>query len=349
VLSGAGLDMAEASALNGCPKSRFLFARMVRVDERSNGMAGEASEIVLRFLAAPFDITYGGTVHGGKLLEWIDKAGYACAVGWSAHYCVTAYVGDVHFTRPVAIGELVEVSARMVHTGRSSMHILVVVSSADPKDGIFTEATRCLTIFVAVDAARRPVPVPRWQPTTAEDKHLQEGAVRRIQVRADIEAALKLQTYSDAGTAPETALRFLAAPTDVNWGGKVHGGTVMRWIDEAAYVCAVGWSRNECVAVYAGGVRFYQSLQIGSIVECRARLLHTGRTSMHISIHVRSGDPMTGKLDLTTHCLIVFVALDESRRPRPIRRWDPRSEEDLALEKHALQLIELRGNAPPST
>jgi 4-hydroxybenzoyl-CoA thioesterase len=64
-------------------------------------MAGEASEIVLRFLAAPFDITYGGTVHGGKLLEWIDKAGYACAAGWSAHYCVTAYVGDVHFTRPL--------------------------------------------------------------------------------------------------------------------------------------------------------------------------------------------------------------------------------------------------------
>jgi acyl-CoA hydrolase len=175
-------------------------------------MAGEASEIFLRFLAAPFDITYGGTVHGGKLLEWIDKAGYACAVGWSAHYCVTAYVGDVHFTRPVGIGELVEVSARLVHTGRSSMHILVVVSSADPKDGIFTEATRCLTIFVAVDAGRRPVPVPRWQPTTDEDTHLQEGAIRRIQVRAEIEAAMKLQTYSDAGTAPQTTLRFLVAP-----------------------------------------------------------------------------------------------------------------------------------------
>jgi acyl-CoA hydrolase len=331
------------------PRKSFLFAPMVRVDERSNGMSGEASEIVLRFLAAPFDITYGGTVHGGKLLEWIDKAGYACAVGWSAHYCVTAYVGDVHFTRPVAIGELVEVSARMVHTGRSSMHILVVVSSADPKDGIFTEATRCLTIFVAVDAARRPIPVPRWQPTAAEDRHLQEGAIRRIQVRADIEAAMKLQTYSDAGTAPETALRFLAAPTDVNWGGKVHGGTVMRWIDEAAYVCAVGWSRTECVAVYAGGVRFYQSLQIGSIVECRARLLHTGRTSLHISVHVRSGDPKTDKLDLTTHCLIVFVALDESSQPRPVPRWEPRSDEDLALEKHARQLIELRGNAPPWT
>ena len=69
------------------------------------------SHIVLRFLAAPMDITYGGTVHGGKLLEWIDKAGYACAAGWSGRYCVTVYVGDVRFTRPVAIGEIQEGTA----------------------------------------------------------------------------------------------------------------------------------------------------------------------------------------------------------------------------------------------
>jgi acyl-CoA hydrolase len=74
-------------------------------------------------------------------------------------------------------------------------------------------------------------------------------------------------------------------------------------------------SRTECVAVYAGGGRFYQSLQIGSIVECQPRLLHTGRTSMHISVHVRSGDLKTDELDVTTHCLIVFVALDDSRHP----------------------------------
>lgn len=312
-------------------------------------MPGQASEIVLRFLAAPFDISYGGTVHGGKLLEWIDKAGYACAVGWSAHYCVTAYVGDIRFTRPVAIGELVEVSAKLVHTGRSSMHILVVVSSADPKDGTFTEATRCLTIFVAVDEERRPVQVPTLHPVTDADAQLREDAIRRIQVRADIEAAMKEQNYSNAGTAPESTLRFLAAPTDVNWGGKVHGGTVMRWIDEAAYVCGVGWSRTECVAVYAGGVRFYRPLQIGSIVETRARLLHTGRTSLHISVHVRSGDPKTQELELTTHCLIVFVALNESGQPTPVPAWQPRSDEDVALEQHARHLMELRSSAPPWT
>ena len=58
--------------------------------------------ITLRFLVAPSDLdATGQTVQAGRVLEWIDKAGYASAVGWSGAYCVTAYVGDVHFTRPI--------------------------------------------------------------------------------------------------------------------------------------------------------------------------------------------------------------------------------------------------------
>jgi acyl-CoA hydrolase len=291
------------------------------------------SSIVLRFLAAPMDITYGGTVHGGKLLEWIDKTGYACAVGWSGRYCVTVYVGDVRFTRPVAIGELVEVEAQLVHTGRTSMHILVTVSSADPKTGEFSEATRCVTVFVAVDPDGRPSSVPTWSPPTPEAAEL---------VRASIKAAMDEQTYSSAGSAPERTLRFLAAPSDVNWGGKVHGGTVMRWIDEAAYVCAVGWNRGRAIAVYAGGVRFYRPLLIGSVVEVTARLIHTGEHSMHISVHVRSGDPRTEHRDLTTHCLMIFVGLDDENRLALVPTWTPRSEEDAALDRHARELVELR-------
>ena len=300
------------------------------------------SHIVLRFLAAPMDITYGGTVHGGKLLEWIDKAGYACAAGWSGRYCVTVYVGDVRFTRPVAIGEIVEVEARLVHTGRTSMHILVSVSSADPKTGEYTEATRCLTVFVAVDPDGRPAPVQAWQPTTPEVQQLQAGALRSAKVRADIEAAMEQQTYTAAGTALERTLRFLAAPSDVNWGGKVHGGTVMRWIDEAAYVCAAGWNRGSAIAVYAGGVRFYRPLLIGSVVEVRARLVHTGRSSMHISVHVRSGAPTTDERQLTTHCMMIFVALDDERQSAAVREWVPVSDEDVALDAHARHLVELR-------
>jgi len=74
-----------------------------------------AREITLRFLAAPTDAGYSGNVGGGRVLQWIDQAGYACAVGWSGRYCVTAYVGNVKFSRPVGVGHLVEVAARLVH------------------------------------------------------------------------------------------------------------------------------------------------------------------------------------------------------------------------------------------
>jgi acyl-CoA hydrolase len=301
---------------------------------------------VLRFLAAPMDITYGDMVQGGKVLEWIDNAGYACAAGWSGHYCVTVYVGDVRFSRPVGTGELVEVEARLVHTGRTSMHILCTVSSADPKTGQFTEATRCLTVFVAVDPGGMPTEVPTWTPPISEAAaELQAGALRSTEVRASIEAEMRQQIYSDAGTAPERTLRFLAVPSDANWGGKVHGGIAMRWIDEAAYVCAVGWNHGRVVAVYAGGVRFYRPILIGSVVEVSARLVHTGEHSMHISVHVRSGDPRTTERELTTHCLLIFVGLDEENHPVSVPVWEPVSDEDVALDRHARKLVELRRHA----
>ena len=40
----------------------------------------------------------------------------------------------------------------------------------------------------------------------------------------------------------ETTFRFLAEPTSVNFGGKVHGGALMKWIDETAYACSAVWS-----------------------------------------------------------------------------------------------------------
>ena len=191
-------------------------------------MKAGSGEIVLRFLAAPTDATFSGRVHGGKVLEWIDKAGYACATGWSGRYCVTAYVGDIHFSRPVEIGELVEVHGRLVHTGRSSMHVLLTVSSANPRDVEFTQATQCLTVFVAVDEKGAAVAVPPWKSSSSEQVERQDSVIGRIALRREIETAMAQQRYSEAGTAPQQTLRFLAAPTDVNWGGKVHGGTVRK-------------------------------------------------------------------------------------------------------------------------
>ncbi len=140
----------------------------------------------------------------------------------------------------------------------------------------------------------------------------------------------------------EVTLRFLAEPTDVNFGGKVHGGAVMKWIDQAGYACAVGWSRQYCVTLYVGGIRFYKPVHIGDMVEVRAELIYTGRTSMHIAVDVSAGDPKEGRYAQTTHCIIVFVALDSQGTPIEVERWEPETEEDVALEQYAKSHMELR-------
>ena len=141
----------------------------------------------------------------------------------------------------------------------------------------------------------------------------------------------------------EISLRLLAEPHDVNFGGKVHGGTVMRWIDQAGYTCAVGWSGRYCVTVSVGGIRFIQPIHIGNVVEVRARIIHTGTTSMHIAVDVRAGDPKEDSLRQTTRCVIVFVAMGEDGKPAKVRSWEPQSEEDRALQGYARELMQTLG------
>ena len=130
-------------------------------------------------------------------------------------------------------------------------------------------------------------------------------------------------------------LRFLAEPNTVNFGGKVHGGTVMKWIDEAGYACATSWSKRYCVTVFLGSIRFHRPIMIGDLVEVEARLAFTGTTSMNISVEVRSGDMKGGKLEKTTECLIVFVSVDSLGRPMPAIPYNPETPGDMALAQRA--------------
>jgi acyl-CoA hydrolase len=188
--------------------------------------------------------------------------------------------------------------------------------------------------------------VDQFEPVTPEELAHRDDAVARIKVREEIVAAMKAQEYTAAGTAERVVLRFMAAPTDVNWGGKVHGGMVMKWIDEAAYVCASRYCGNDTVAVFSGGVRFYRPLLIGHVVEVEARLVYTGTKGMHIAVHVRSGDPKGHEMNLTTYCLTVMVTRDDAGNSVPVPPWTPVSDEDRRLHAHARDLLEIRGRAP---
>ncbi len=151
-------------------------------------MSGTQRELTLRFLAEPTDVNFGGKVHGGAVMKWIDQAGYACAAGWSGCYCLTVYVGGIQFERPIRIGQLVEAHAQVVHTGTTSMHVAVTISARDPTEDRVERTTHCLMVFVAVDAERNPVPVPNFVPVSDEEKNLCGYARRIMGMRKEIEA-----------------------------------------------------------------------------------------------------------------------------------------------------------------
>jgi len=141
---------------------------------------------------------------------------------------------------------------------------------------------------------------------------------------------------------PNLTLSFLAEPTDVNFGGKVHGGIVMKWIDQAAYACASGWSGKYCVTAYVGGIRFFNPIMIGHLIRVEAKVIYTGRTSMHISVNVLSSPPTESKYTQATHCIIIMVAVDENSKPTPVPKWVPVSEIEKQLEDYAKLLMERR-------
>jgi acyl-CoA hydrolase len=155
-----------------------------------SNVPARARDITLRFLAEPTDVNFGGKVHGGAVMKWIDQAGYACAVGWSGYYCVTVYIGGIRFYKPIFIGQVVEVNAMVVHTGTSSMHIAVDVSATDPKTGTRKRTTRCLIVFVAVDGGGDTVAVPAWTPQTEDDKRFEQYAIHMAALRKQQEDEL---------------------------------------------------------------------------------------------------------------------------------------------------------------
>src|SRR4051794_31130687 len=167
----------------------------------------------MRFMTTPADTAAGGrSIAAGSVMEWIDKAGYACAVGWSGSYCVTAYVGNVRHRRPILPGSLIEVQARIIHTGRTSMHVVVTVCSSEVSERSYTPATTCILIFVAKGDDGRPVEVPEWQPQSRADRKLAEAAVDRIAARTEIKRLMLSEDYTEASTAPRSTLRFLVPP-----------------------------------------------------------------------------------------------------------------------------------------
>ena len=148
-------------------------------------------EITLRFLAEPTDINSEGKVRSGAVMKWIDQVGYTCAAGWTATYCVTVYIGGLHFLAPIHVGEVVELQALVIRTGRTSLDIAIDVYARDPKSTERRRTGHCVIVFVALGPDGRPAPVPQWHPRDELDQALEGYAVRLAELRRQMDTEME--------------------------------------------------------------------------------------------------------------------------------------------------------------
>ncbi|MDN3204963.1 acyl-CoA thioesterase [Algoriphagus sediminis] len=140
----------------------------------------------------------------------------------------------------------------------------------------------------------------------------------------------------------KTSFQFISEPSDVNFGGKVHGGVVMKWIDQTAYTCARTWAESYCVTVYVGGIRFYKPINIGEVIKIDATVIYTGKTSIHIMVEIYSRGFEEKDFEKKTHCIIIFVSVDENGSPKPVKPWNPNTPQEIKLAEYATRLKTLR-------
>jgi acyl-CoA hydrolase len=148
-------------------------------------------------LMTPDMANFSGKVHGGALLNLLDRVAFSCASRYSQQYAVTLSVDQVMFKEPINVGELVTFRASINHTGRTSMEVGIHVEAENIRSGHRRHTNSCYFTMVAVDEAGRPVRVPELQPTDPVDVRRYKAAELRRTLRREF--AQRLESVAATG------------------------------------------------------------------------------------------------------------------------------------------------------
>jgi len=147
---------------------------------------------------------------------------------------------------------------------------------------------------------------------------------------------------SAPGVETEVTTGYLMMPDQANHLGNIHGGYVLKLIDQTAALCACRYTRSECVTASVDRVDFKSPIAVHNFVKMHAKLHFTGRTSMEIEVQVTAEDLLSGRVTHTNTCHVTMVAVDEHMKPHPVPPWTPVTERDRALHAEAAERRQLR-------
>lgn len=127
---------------------------------------------------------------------------------------------------------------------------------------------------------------------------------------------------------------YMIRPTHLNSAGRLFGGVLMQWIDEAAGLVAKRHSRRNVTTASVDNLQFLNGAYQGDTVIIKAKLTYVGRTSMEVEVKTYKED-LNRKSELINQAHFIMVALDENDKPTPVPRLDLQSEEQKEEWKRA--------------
>jgi uncharacterized protein (TIGR00369 family) len=116
-------------------------------------------------------------------------------------------------------------------------------------------------------------------------------------------------------SASQVTLAQFMQPEHANALGNIHGGWIMKLVDECGALACMRHARTRVVTVAMDSMTFRQPIKVGDLVTLSAEVTYTGRTSMEAEVLVEAENPITGVKTHTNHAYLVYVALDESGQP----------------------------------
>jgi acyl-CoA hydrolase len=146
----------------------------------------------------------------------------------------------------------------------------------------------------------------------------------------------------------QLSMTVLMTPDMANFSGNVHGGTILKLLDQVAYACASRYAGRYVVTLSVDQVMFRQPIHVGELVTFLASVNHTGNSSMEIGIKVVAEDIRTQVVRHANSCFFTMVAVDDEGKPtavpplRPFSADEKRRFEAARVRKQLRQELEQR-------
>lgn len=134
----------------------------------------------------------------------------------------------------------------------------------------------------------------------------------------------------------KTEMSELITPEMSNFGGKMHGGELLKLLDKVAYTAAMRYCGNYVVTISVDNVLFKQPVAIGELLTLLASVNYTGTSSMEVGIRVISENLETGAVRHTNTCYFTMVAVDSDGKPVAVAPLVPETDVQKRRWKEAL-------------